>query len=273
MGEKGMNRMKKNRKTAVAAAFLALCLACLAACRGEEPSSSLPASQVPASTSSTVEAASSQSAGTTPKVTPAAATPSPSPAPTPGATQAPTATTAPEEEETWPLDLLQNGEGEFSFSGMDLGTPLDQIQEALARLGEDAPPLELVREAEDRHFGVTIAQYRLGEVELLGRTFSRELTFWDEKLHAISLQLEGGADLPAFYQELKDGLEACFDLEDFGQVELQEPMELPNGTSYTGVHTHMAASATGATSLTLTGFSQGEDLVGMGLSLAEQDNR
>ena len=61
-----MNRMKKNRKTALIVALLALCLICLAACQGEEPTSSLPASSTPASTSATPEAAGSQITDATP---------------------------------------------------------------------------------------------------------------------------------------------------------------------------------------------------------------
>ena len=257
-----MNRMKKNRKTALIAALLALCLICLAACQGEAPSSSLPA---PASTSATPEAAGSQITEATPAPTPTAA-PTPSPTPVPTATPQPTpAPTA--------FDVLQNEAGEFSYAGLEMGMPLSQVEEALARMGEGAPQLELVEEREDRHFGVTIALYRLGATQLLDRQFAWELVFWDEQLHSISLTLEEGEDLAAFYQELEEGLADRFGLEDFSQVDLQSPLTLPSGAAYDQVNTSMAASDSGETTLTLTGLFQGDTLVQLGLSLAADDNR
>lgn len=257
-----MNLMKKDRKTAVAAALLALCLICLAACQGGEPSSSLPA---PASTSSAPEAAGSQITETTP-------TPAPTAASTPSPTPVPTATPQPTPEPT-AFDVLQNEAGEFSYAGLEMGMPLSQVEEALALMGEGAPQLELVEEREDRHFGVTIALYRLGATQLLDRQFAWELVFWDEQLHSISLTLEEGEDLAAFYQELEEGLADRFGLEDFSQVDLQSPLTLPSGAAYDQVNTSMAASDSGETTLTLTGLFQGDTLVQLGLSLAADDNR
>lgn len=256
-----MNLMKKDRKTAVAAALLALCLICLAACQGGEPSSSLPA---PASTSSAPEAAGSQITETTP-------TPAPTAASTPSPTPVPTATPQPTPEPT-AFDVLQNEAGEFSYAGLEMGMPLSQVEEALALMGEGAPQLELVEEREDRHFGVTIALYRLGATQLLDRQFAWELVFWDEQLHSISLTLEEGEDLAAFYQELKEGLGDRFGLEDFTQVDLQSPLTLPSGAAYDQVDTSMAASDSGETTLTLTGLFQGDTLVQLGLSLAANEN-
>lgn len=257
-----MNLMKKDRKTAVAAALLALCLICLAACQGEEPSSSLPA---PASTSAAPEAAGSQ-------ITEATPTPAPTAAPTPSPTPVPTATPQPTPAPT-AFDVLQNEAGEFSYAGLEMGMPLSQVEEALALMGKGAPQLELVEEREDRHFGVTIALYRLGATQLLDRQFAWELVFWDEQLHSISLTLEEGEDLAAFYQELKEGLGDRFGLEDFSQVDLQSPLTLPSGAAYDQVNTSMAASDSGETTLTLTGLFQGDTLVQLGLSLAADDNR
>lgn len=256
-----MNLMKKDRKTAVAAALLALCLICLAACQGGEPSSSLPA---PASTSAAPEAAGSQITETTP-------TPAPTAASTPSPTPVPTATPQPTPEPT-AFDVLQNEAGEFSYAGLEMGMPLSQVEEALALMGEGAPQLELVEEREDRHFGVTIALYRLGATQLLDRQFAWELVFWDEQLHSISLTLEEGEDLTAFYQELEEGLADRFGLEDFSQVDLQSPLTLPSGAAYDQVNTSMAASDSGETTLTLTGLFQGDTLVQLGLSLAANDN-
>lgn len=246
-----MNRMKKNRKTALIAALLALCLICLAACQGEAPSSSLPA---PASTSATPEAAGSQ-------ITEATPAPAPTAEPTPSPTPEPIA-----------FDVLQNEAGEFSYAGLEMGMPLSQVEEALTLMGEGAPQLELVEEREDRHFGVTIALYRLGATQLLDRQFAWELVFWDEQLHSISLTLEEGEDLAAFYQELEEGLADRFGLEDFSQVDLQSPLTLPSGAAYDQVNTSMAASDSGETTLTLTGLFQGDALVQLGLSLAANDN-
>lgn len=256
-----MNRMKKNRNTALIAALLALCLVCLAACQGEEPSSSLPA---PASASAAPEAAGSQ-------ITETAPTPAPTAAPTPSPTPAPTATPQPTPEPT-AFDVLQNEAGEFSYAGLEMGMPLSQVEEALALMGKGAPQLELVEEREDRHFGVTIALYRLGATQLLDRQFAWELVFWDEQLHSISLTLEEGEDLAAFYQELKEGLGDRFGLEDFTQVDLQSPLTLPSGAAYDQVDTSMAASDSGETTLTLTGRFQGDTLVQLGLSLAANEN-
>ena len=264
-----MNRMKKNRKTALIAALLALCLLCLPACQGEEPSSSLTAV---ASTSATPEAAGSQITETTPTPAPTAApTPAPTAAPTPSPTPVPTATPQPTPEPT-AFDVLQNGAGEFSYAGLEMGMPLSQVEEALALMGEGAPQLELVEEREDRHFGVTIALYRLGATQLLDRQFAWELVFWDEQLHSISLTLEEGEDLAAFYQELEEGLADRFGLEDFSQVDLQSPLTLPSGAAYDQVNTSMAASDSGETTLTLTGLFQGDALVQLGLSLAANEN-
>ena len=130
----------------------------------------------------------------------------------------------------------------------------------------------LVEEREDRHFGVTIALYRLGATQLLDRQFAWELVFWDEQLHSISLTLEEGEDLAAFYQELEEGLADRFGLEDFSQVDLQSPLTLPSGAAYDQVNTSMAASDSGETTLTLTGLFQGDALVQLGLSLAANDN-
>lgn len=259
-----MNRMKKNRKTALIAALLPLCLICLAACQGEEPSSSLPASSTPGSTSATPEAAGSQ-------ITEATPAPAPTAAPTPSPTPVPTATPQPTPEPT-AFDVLQNEAGEFSYAGLEMGMPLSQVEEALALMGEGAPQLELVEEREDRHFGVTIALYRLGATQLLDRQFAWELVFWDEQLHSISLTLEEGEDLAAFYQELEEGLADRFGLEDFSQVDLQSPLTLPSGAAYDQVNTSMAASDSGETTLTLTGLLQGDALVQLGLSLAANEN-
>lgn len=256
-----MNRMKKNRKTALIAALLALCLIYLAACQGEEPSASLPA---PASASSTPESAGSQITEATPAPTPTAA-PTSSPTPVPTATPQPT-------PEPTAFDVLQNEAGEFSYAGLEMGMPLSQVEEALALMGEGAPQLELVEEREDRHFGVTIALYRLGATQLLDRQFAWELVFWDEQLHSISLTLEEGEDLAAFYQELKEGLGDRFGLEDFTQVDLQSPLTLPSGAAYDQVNTSMAASDSGETTLSLTGLFQGDTLVQLGLSLAANEN-
>ena len=168
--------------------------------------------------------------------------------------------------------MLQNEAGEFSYAGLEMGMPLSQVEEALALMGEGAPQLELVEEREDRHFGVTIALYRLGATQLLDRQFAWELVFWDEQLHSISLTLEEGEDLAAFYQELKEGLGDRFGLEDFTQVDLQSPLTLPSGAAYDQVNTSMAASDSGETTLSLTGLFQGDTLVQLGLSLAANEN-
>ena len=121
--------------------------------------------------------------------------------------------------------------------------------------------MELVEEREDRHFGVTIALYRLGATQLLDRQFAWELVFWDEQLHSISLTLEEGEDLAAFYQELEEGLADRFGLEDFkpgGPPVAPDPAQR---AAYDQVNTSMAASDSGETTLTLTGLFQGDALV------------
>ena len=218
----------------------------------------------------------SQSAST-PAATPApqeTATPAPTPtaAPTAAPSKAPEATPAPAPEVGEELSMVEEEDGEFGLPGLTLGMSLEEVETAAA-LFPDAPQLELVEEREDRHFGVTIALYRLGATQLLDRQFAWELVFWDEQLHSISLTLEEGEDLAAFYQELEEGLADRFGLEDFSQVDLQSPLTLPSGAAYDQVNTSMAASDSGETTLTLTGLFQGDALVQLGLSLAADDNR
>ena len=217
----------------------------------------------------------SQSAST-PAATPApqeTATPAPTPtaAPTAAPSKAPEATPAPAPEVGEELSMVEEEDGEFGLPGLTLGMSLEEVETAAA-LFPDAPQLELVEEREDRHFGVTIALYRLGATQLLDRQFAWELVFWDEQLHSISLTLEEGEDLAAFYQELEEGLADRFGLEDFSQVDLQSPLTLPSGAAYDQVNTSMAASDSGETTLTLTGLFQGDALVQLGLSLAANDN-
>ena len=162
-----MNRMKKNRKTALIAALLALCLICLAACQGGgvfpppclRPPAPAPRRRPPAPKSRRQRL-------------PPAPTAAPTPSPHPCAHRHAQPTPAPTA-----FDVLQNEAGEFSYAGLEMGMPLSQVEEALALMGEGAPQLELVEEREDRHFGVTIALYRLGATQLLDRQFAWELVF------------------------------------------------------------------------------------------------
>lgn len=231
---------------------LALC-ALLWGCQGESPSQASGVPSAPAQSSAASAVASEE--------------PAPSPTASPVATPSPEPASAPQAGEEHPqsfssdspLAPLENQEGEFSLPGFSLGATLWEVQAQLA-LTPDAPELELMREENDVHFGTRIAQYRMGTMELGGRDFTRELTFWDDRLDSVELVLDAqeGEDLAPLYQELWQELDQAFGLED--QVELPGPI-LDAATDETYDSQRFGSATSGDTKLTLTASLRGERTV------------
>ena len=117
------------------------------------------------------------------------------------------------------LGDLQDETGAFAYPGIPYGMSLEQL--AVLTGGR----LEPVSQSSQEDAPV---RYSLGDVELLGHSFQRELEFQDGLYTACVLSAEG-QDLTSLYQDLYEQLDALYAL---GEETVLEDVSVarPNGT-------------------------------------------